>query len=611
MVFRIDNLTKEYGKNNTYQKVLDNISITFKSNEFVCILGESGSGKSSLLNIMGGLDNDYSGSININNINIKYINQDEYRKNNIGFIFQNFNLINNLSVIDNIILPIEKENISYRKKKERAIKYLRKLNIYTIKNKKINELSGGQKQRVAIARGLITNPSIILADEPTGALDEENSKNILEILKEINKEGKLVIVVTHSKKVIDYSTRVIEIKDGKIFKDKKLKRIKETNIDSVESKENKYLYLFKHAFKNLKNNKRRNLFITFASSIGIVGIILSLFLGDGVKNYINDLIVSKSDPNIYTIESKYKYYDEDILRKVNKIKHIDKVNKELNISMSSINYNDKTYELTYLDSLSTKSKLEKGNNKGLMINKKLYKKIKIGDKVKLTFIDDYIVFEEEIEITGILENTGINLIDDNYNAMIKYSNLEKIYKENDKEIKPNNISIKIDSKDNIEYIKDELKKLKLTPKTNEDYYNELKKYLDIASFVLGMFSFSSLFVSTIMISIIINITVLERVREIGLLRSIGYSKKDVKNIFKSESLSIGVCIWLFSIYISNIIINIIKYIINNKFDIELNTNNFKYYFISLFISLFVTYISSLIPSKKASNLDPINALRSE
>ena len=610
MIFRIDNLTKEYGKNNSYQKVLDNISISFKSNEFVCILGESGSGKSSLLNIIGGLDNDYKGSININNLNIKYINQDEYRKNNIGFIFQNFNLINSLSVIDNIILPIERDNISYRKKRNRAISLLRKLNIYTLKNKKINELSGGQKQRVAIARGLITNPRIILADEPTGALDEENSKNILEILKEINKEGKLVIVVTHSKKVIDYSTRVIEIKDGKIYKDKKLKKVKETNIDIEETKESKYFYLFKHAFKNLRNNKRRNIFITFASSLGIIGIILSLFLGDGVKNYINDLIVSKSNPNVYQIESKYKYYDETLINKIINIKHMNNVSKELNINMANISFKDSKYDLTYLDSLE-EIKVEEGDSTGLIINKSLSKKIKIGDIVKISFVDDYNVFVRTIKVTGILENTGISLIDNTYISMIKYSELNKIYKDYKKELKPNNISIKIDSRDNINYVKKELKKLKLTPKTNEDYYNELKKYLDIASFILSVFSLSSLLVSTIMISIIINITVLERVKEIGLLRSIGYSKKDVKNIFKSESLSLGICIWLFSMYISTILIKLVKYIVNDKFDIKINSNNTKYYLISLFISLFVTYLSSLIPSKKAANLDPINALRSE
>ena len=216
-----------------------------------------------------------------------------------------------------------------------------------------------------------------------------------------------------------------------------------------------------------------------------------------------------------------------------------------------------------------------------------------------------------MKVTGILENTGISLIDNTYISMIKYSELNKIYKDYKKELKPNNISIKIDSRDNINYVKKELKKLKLTPKTNEDYYNELKKYLDIASFILSVFSLSSLLVSTIMISIIINITVLERVKEIGLLRSIGYSKKDVKNIFKSESLSLGICIWLFSMYISTILIKLVKYIVNDKFDIKINSNNTKYYLISLFISLFVTYLSSLIPSKKAANLDPINALRSE
>ena len=608
MILRINNLIKEYGKNNTYQKVLDNISISFKSNEFVCILGESGCGKSTLLNILGGLDNDYKGSINLNNINIKYSDLDKYRKDNIGFIFQNFNLIDNLSIIDNILLPIEKDMISYKEKRKRAINLLKKLNIYLIKNKKINELSGGQKQRVAIARGLINNPSIILADEPTGALDEDNSKLILDILKEINKEGKLVIVVTHSKKVINYSTRVITLKNGKIFSDKKLKKVKESNIEHIPNKENNFLYLFKHTIKNFKNNKRRNIFITFASSIGIIGIILSLFLGDGVKGYINDLIVSKTNPNIYQIVSNNTYYDNDIINKIDNINHIDKVYKESSITTSNINYNDKEYILSYLDAIN-KPKVKYGDNTGLVINKKLAKKINknykdvIGYEVKLTFIDDFKVYEKNINISGISDNTGVALIDDNYNSMIKYELLED-------DIKPNSLSIKIDSKENIKSIKEDLKELGLDAKTNEDLYNELKKYLDIATFILSLFSFSSLFVSIIMISIIINITVLERVKEIGLLRSIGYTKKDIKNIFKSENIALGITIWLFSIYISNIIIKLVINIVNNKFDISLKTNNFKYYFISFIISILVTYISALIPSRKASNMDPIIALRS-
>ena len=615
MILRINNLVKEYGKNNTYQKVLDNISLSFKSNEFVCILGESGCGKSTFLNILGGLDSDYDGSININNLNLKYIDLDKYRKENIGFIFQNFNLIDNLSVIDNIILPIEKDLISYKEKRKRAITLLRKLNIYLIKNKKINELSGGQKQRVAIARGLINNPSIILADEPTGALDEENSIKILEILKEINKEGKLVIVVTHSKKVIDYSTRVITLKNGKIFSDKKLKKVKETSIEKKESKENNFLYLIKHMAICFKYNKRRNLFITFASSIGIIGIILSLFLGDGVKGYINDLILSKTNPNIYQIVSKDNYYEEDKIERIKDINHIDKIYKEISINTCNINYNNKEYIITFLDGVN-KPKTIYGDNSGLIINKSFAKKINkdykksVGNEVKLTFVDNFKVYETNITISGISDNTGVTLIDEGYNLKIKYDLLSNIYKENNSVIKPNSISIKIDSKENIKDIKSDLKKLGLDAKTNEDLYNELKKYLDIATFILTLFSFSSLFVSIIMISIIINITVLERVREIGLLRSIGYSKKDVKNIFKSENISIGIMIWLFSIYISNIIIKLVKIIINSKFDINLNNNNMKYYFISFIISILVTYISSLIPSRKASNMDPIIALRS-
>jgi len=612
MILRIDRLTKVYGKNNTYQKVLDNINISFKSNEFVCILGESGSGKSTLLNIIGGLDNKYEGSINLNNLNIKYINQDEYRKNNIGFVFQNFNLINNLSVINNILLPIEKERTSYRNKKKKAIDLLRKLNIYLIKNKKINELSGGQKQRVAIARALINDPSIILADEPTGALDEENSIKILEILKEINKEGKLVIVVTHSKKVIDYSTRVITIKDGKIYSDKKIKKVKETIIDKDQKLENKFIYLIKHGIKNLSINKKRNLFITLASSIGIIGITLSLFLGDGVKNYINDLITSKTNPNVYNLTSKKIYYDDDLINKINNIKHIDKVYKEITINVSNVNDNT----LSYLDGINN-PKVKIGDNKELIVNKSLAKKINknykevIGTIVSLTFVDNYKVFNEKIKISGISEDSGVDMIDERYNSTISYSRLEEIYKKYNIPLKPNNLSIKIDSKNNIDYIKDKLKELKIDAKTNEDLYKELTKYLDIATFILSTFSFSSLFVSIIMITIIINITILERVKEIGLLRSIGYSKIDIKNIFRSETISIGLCIWVFSIYISTFLIKIIKNIVYNKFNINLKSNNIKYYIISLFISLLVTYISSIIPSKKAANLDPIDALRSE
>ena len=615
MILRINDLTKEYGKNDSYQKVLDNINIEFKSGEFICILGESGSGKSTLLNIIGGLDNDYSGSINLNNINLKYIDLDNYRKNNIGFIFQNFNLIPSLSIIDNIILPIEKSNIKYNDKKRKAISLLKKLNIYNIRNKRINELSGGQKQRIAIARALISDPLIILADEPTGALDEENSKNILEILKEINKEGKLVIVVTHSSKVIDYSTRVINIKDGKVVSDKKLKRIKEKDIDKYEENNNNYLCLFKYGFRNICNNMKKNFFISLASSIGIVGIILSMFIGSGIKNYVHDLIIDKVDPLVYTVSDnndKIKYFEENEIKKIKKITHVAEVNESISFSISSLLIDEEEYNLTYLDSFNSIN-LEKGTNKDLVVSKYLCKEIGdcIGKTGTVSFIDNYNVFEYDFEITGIVKNTGISLVDNSYTAYLSYDKIKSIYEKENISFKPTLLDIKIDKEGNITSVRNDLKKMKLKCSNNEELYNELNNYLSIATFVLSFFSSLSLIVSIIMISIITNLSVLERIKEIGLLRSIGYTKKDIKNIFNIESMILGLSIGILSVYISKIFIKIIIKILKNNFNIIFTNKPTKYYLFGIILSIILLLISSYFPSKKASKQDPINSLRYE
>ena len=619
MILSIDKLKKDYGKNENKQTVLDNISIEFKSGEFICLLGESGSGKSTLLNIIGGLDNDYEGTININNLNLKYIDLDEYRRERIGFIFQNFNLIPSLSIIDNIIVPLDKYNISYKEKKRRALNLLRKLNIFDIKNKKISELSGGQKQRIAIARALINEPDIILADEPTGALDEKNGINILEILKDIKDNGKLVIVVTHSNKVIDYSTRVVSIKDGKISSDKKLKRVKETRLNKDEIESNNFLYLIKYGIRNIFNNKKRNIFITLASSIGIIGIILSLFIGNSVKNYISDLILDKVDPLKYNITYKDQdiyssnSFDKEIIKKIKKVNHIDEVYEEIDYNISSINYKDNNYDLSFLDSFNRIS-LKKGNSKGLVISDYLYEKLgrnSLNKEVIVSIIDSYKVIEFKTKITGVAEKNGISLLDNNNHAYINYSKLKEIYENEDIELIPNNLIIKIDDNDYIEKIKEKLGELNLNCTNNSDLYDELSNYLNIAVFVLSLFSSLSLIVSIIMISIIINITVLERTKEIGLLRSIGYSKKNIRDIFNSEAIFLGLIIGLFSIIVSKILIVYVNKILNNKFNIVFKSNNFKFYIFGLILSIILILIASYIPSKKAANKDPINSLRYE
>lgn len=614
MILRIDNLTKEYGKGFSYQKVLDNISIEFKSGEFVCILGESGSGKSSLLNIIGGLDSNYSGSININSRNLKYIDLDEYRGDKVGFIFQNFNLIPSLSILDNIILPIEKIKLNYGEKKNKAVSLLKKLNIYSIRNKRISELSGGQKQRVAIARALINDPDIIIADEPTGALDEKNSTLILEILKEIQKEGKLVIVVTHSNKVKDYSTRIVTIKDGKIDSDKKLKRVKEKDNSKIEFKKINRYYLLKYGIRNILNNKKRNIFITLASSIGLIGIILSLFVGNGIKKYIENLIVDKVDPLVYNIDkidSSNNYFSSEEIDDIENIKHVNKTIKNISFQVSKITIDDKDYNIDYFDSFND-MELEKGNLDGLIVNRYLNNKLNLLDEeVSVSIIDNYNIINFDIDVTGISKESGLSLVDDSNQVYLSYNKLKEIFEDNKLDLEPTSLSIKIDDNDNIEYVKRELKKFNYKCSNNIDLYNELNNYLDIATFILSMFSFISLIVSVIMISIITNITVLERTKEIGILRSIGFSKIDIKHIFNVEALLLGFIIGLFSINITKYVIRIVNNMLSNKFDIILDVSISKYYLFGMILSLSLLYLSTYFSSKKASNLDPIISLRYE
>ena len=225
-MLEIKNIKKVYKTGSFTQTALDNISIKFRKNEFVTILGQSGSGKTTLLNILGGLDKYDSGDLIINDVSTKKFKDkdwDAYRNNSVGFIFQSYNLINHISVLDNVELALKLNNIRKKYRRKKAIKVLESVGLKEHIHKLPNELSGGQMQRVAIARSLVNDPDIILADEPTGALDSKTSIQIMELIKKIS-EKKLVIMVSHNKELANiYSTRIIELKDGKIISENKMK----------------------------------------------------------------------------------------------------------------------------------------------------------------------------------------------------------------------------------------------------------------------------------------------------------------------------------------------------------------------------------------------------
>lgn len=221
-MLEIKNISKSYTVGDFTQVALDDFSLKFRPKEFVSILGPSGSGKTTLLNIIGGLDHYDKGDLIINNKSTKNFTEkewDSYRNNCIGFVFQNYNLISHISVLENIEMGMTLSGVGTKEKKIKAYEALKRVGLEKHANKKPNQLSGGQMQRVAIARALATNPDIILADEPTGALDSKTSKQIMELIKEISKD-KLVIMVTHNRQIAEeYSTRVVELKDGKLLSD--------------------------------------------------------------------------------------------------------------------------------------------------------------------------------------------------------------------------------------------------------------------------------------------------------------------------------------------------------------------------------------------------------
>ena len=292
-MLELKKISKIYETENFKQKALDNVSISFRENEFVSILGPSGSGKTTLLNIVGGLDNYTSGDLIINGVSTKKYNDrdwDTYRNHKVGFVFQNYNLIPHQSIISNVELALTLSGVSKTERKKRAKKALEEVGLSSHMNKRPNQLSGGQMQRVAIARALVNNPDILLADEPTGALDSKTSTQIMELLKEVAKD-RLVIMVTHNAELAEeYSTRIIDLRDGVIMGDTNpcnLKDEKEENKKKTKKTSMSFMTALSLSLNNLMTKKGRTILTAFAGSIGIIGIALILSLSNGVQRYID------------------------------------------------------------------------------------------------------------------------------------------------------------------------------------------------------------------------------------------------------------------------------------------------------------------------------------
>ncbi len=375
-MLEIKKITKTYETESFKQRALDSVSINFRKNEFAAILGPSGSGKTTLLNIIGGLDRYDYGDLIINGISTKKYKDrdwDTYRNHRVGFVFQSYNLIGHQNVLANVELALTLSGIGKKERTRRAKEALEKVGLKQHMKKRPNQLSGGQMQRVAIARALVNDPEILLADEPTGALDTETSKQVMDILKEVAKE-KLVIMVTHNPDLAEeYATRIINLKDGKIEgdsdpydgKDDETKEEETVSKRKTKKTTMKFRTALGLSINNLLTKKGRTILTSFAGAIGIIGIALILSISTGVQDYIDSIEEDTLSSYPITIEAQridasnlMEAMNEDQYKntKKNNIATKDIMGNMITIMSSKIETNDlKTFK-EYID--SDKSKLK-------------------------------------------------------------------------------------------------------------------------------------------------------------------------------------------------------------------------------------------------------------
>lgn len=640
--------------------VLKGIDLKFEKGEFVSILGESGGGKSTLMNIIGGLDRNFEGTVTVNGNLLDHKQEkqlDLYRRQTVGYIFQSFNLINYQTNLENVLTSLNMTKLSSADRKKKATELLDKVGLAEHMHKYPSQLSGGQKQRVAIARALASSPDVIIADEPTGALDSVNTREVLELLEDIAKDGKLVIVVTHSQEVANYGTRILHMADGKIDNEKSLKPKFElpAHQDRIPSRPLSSKTLWQMAFDHLRFNKLRNFLITLGSAIGIFSVILFLGLGNGIKGYINDQVTQLANPNYPTVmrnvtedkdapasqrmqetsQAMATDYNaatlpDNYIDRLQKVNHIDKVERGYQFGNVTFTYGKQKTQgaqiQTWTSAFSSKS-IKAGHKPGhneLVIDKTFAQQIDsdnwkslIGKEVSFSYFafnkdNQPVQIKDKLKVVGIAEGGQSGAIYSMSFDTVK-DQLAKAKATTD----PTYATIGIDDAENVKSVVKKVNQIEINGKrafvgmSIGDILDTINTITSLASYVLAAIAGISLLVSAIMIIVTTYMSVAERTKEIGVLRALGARSKDVRRLFTNESLLIGLIsavLGLVAAYAGQALMNVALYNLIKFNIVQVSIGNVIF---AIVISLLIALLASLVPSRKAAKLNTIDALAAD
>lgn len=645
-------------------EALRGVNAKFAAGEMVAIVGESGSGKSTLMNTIGGLDSDFEGAILYEGKNLRDFSQKEmvnYHKKSIGFIFQNFNLIPHLDLIDNVSIAMTLSNADEKTRRGRAEELLTQVGLKDHMHKKPDQLSGGQKQRVAIARALANDPDVIIADEPTGALDADTTDVILNIIRDIAASGKLVLMVTHSDKVASHCSRVLRIDQGQIVSDQEQKPL-DHHLEQRTEVKIQQMSLFKAislAFKNMKAKFGRNALVSTGMGIGIMSVILMLSLGKGVTSYVSGQMSAYSNPLVAEIQktssqkmrqqgmqaqqtgdkaalakqqqnnmaslsgtSSASAFSKQDLKKLEKIAHVKKLQKgysAISLGTNQLKYGKKTASMIYLKTVNDgiaksevkKGRLPKAGKDEVMIDSgsadNLGKKI-LGKKVKASLQIGTKTITKTVKVVGIYEASGSGQVS---TLLLPYSDLAKIFKDNGLSLKANVVYLTATDKQYTSSIKQAAKDKGFAGSMQEQMTEMFNSILSVLTYVLTAIAAVSLLVSAIMILVVLNISVVERTQEIGVMKALGARRKDIRRIFSSEAFLLGLASGIVGIALTWLLAQGINSFTQSAFKATVVSLTPQYALTGLLISIVISMIAGILPANHASKLDPVEALRKE